>query len=331
MHANVDRKQRQKPETAELRKRPVLLRQRKERLHNNEETFRFLAENSIDVLWKLDLQFRFTYVSPSIKDILGFRSGEVIGRSLFSILTTEAGESVRAGYAKRMPLQERKHIWGGSTYTVEALHKDGRHIWVEVTVNPIFDNDQQLIGYNGISRDVNERLKNEENIRSYAFLDPLTTLPNRRLFEDKLAKTVNQFGQLNLPFAVVFLDIDGLKRVNDNYGHAIGDIVLQITAERFRHTVRKEDFVARLAGDEFMVILPGIGDSNAVGFIASRLVETCRSPIVIGMDTLSIGVSAGISFFPSDADNVSALMNHADQAMYRAKGTGGNCYMCFEH
>jgi len=312
------------------RKKPAVTQRNMEQLSRSEDLFRVLAENSLDALWQLDLQFRFLYVSPAAKDILGLQTEEIIGRSLFSILTPESGDSVKAAYAQRKSLQANNQIWGGATYTVEALHKDGRHIWVEVTVNPIFDNSRQLTGYNGITRDINERRKKDEDLRRCAFFDPLTALPNRRLFEDKLERTVNECGPLKLPFAVMFLDIDGLKRVNDNYGHGFGDTVLQVVAERFRHAVRKDDFVARLAGDEFMVILPGIGDSNAVGFIAGRLVETCSRPIVIGKEPLRIGVSVGVSFFPSDADDAASLMNHADQAMYKAKRAGGNCYICFD-
>ena len=312
------------------RKKSAVTQQHKGKLPQSEDLFRFLAENSLDALWQLDLQFRFLYVSPATKNILGLQNEEIIGRSLFSILTPESGDSVKAAYAQRLQLQANNQIWGGETYTVEALHKDGRPIWVEVTVNPIFDDSRQLTGYNGITRDINERRKKEEDLQRCAFLDPLTALPNRRLFEDKLERTVNEYGPLKLPFAVVFLDIDGLKKVNDNYGHGFGDTVLQVVAERFRHAVRKEDFIARLAGDEFMVIVPGIGDSNAVGFIAGRLVETCSRPIVIGKELLRIGVSVGVSFFPSDADNAAMLMNYADQAMYKAKGAGGNCYICFD-
>ena len=272
---------------------------------------------------------RFIYLSRATEDMLGFHNDEIIGRSLFSILTSKSRDAVKAGYAKRQPLRSEGQSWGSSTYTVEAIHKDGHHIWVEVTVNPIFDTANHLIGYNGVSRDISNRLKKDEVIRHYAFRDPLTNLPNRRQFEAVLERSVEQNRQLDRPFAVMFLDIDGLKKVNDQYGHVFGDSLRLVMAERLRHAVRKKDFVARLAGDEFMAMLPGIGDSNAIGLIANRLIESCRQPVVIGTDRVTIGVSVGICFFPSDADNPTTLMKHADQAMYKAKDAGGSCYFCY--
>ena len=244
-----------------LKKTVEDLRLVKEKPQRSEELYRFLAENSVDGIWLLDDQFRFVYVSPAIKDILGYQTEEIIGRHLFSILVQESIKIVSQGYANRKAMQETGQRWGSSTYTVEAIHKDGHHIWAEVTVNPIFGTDNQLIGYNGITRDISERRRNEEVIRQYAFRDPLTNLPNRRSFEDVLGSVVAQHRKLDRPFVVMFLDVDGLKKVNDTYGHNVGDALLQAVADRLCHVMRKQDFIARLAGDEFMAILPGIGGS----------------------------------------------------------------------
>ena len=326
---DVGEKGQENSEIVKLKECLAELEQKKTQLQKSEELYRLLAENSMDAIWRLDDRLQFTYVSPNTKNIIGFEKDEIIGRSLFSILTPESSDIVQKGYAARSALQAEKQTWGSATYTVEAIHKDGHHVWVEVAVNPIFDADHQLIGYNGVSRDITERRKIEELIRCYAFRDPLTNLPNRRMFEEVLERSVEQNRQSDQPFAVMFLDIDGLKKVNDRYGHAFGDALLQVTAERFCHALRKEDFVARLAGDEFMAILPGIGDDCSVGLIANRLIESCRQPIAIGSETVTIGVSVGVSFFPADADNVVALMNYADHAMYRAKETGGAGYVCY--
>ncbi len=312
-----------------LKKMIAELQRDKEKLQQSEEMFRLLAENSMDASWMLDNQFRFVYVSPAAKAIFGLQSEEVVGRSLFSLLSRESSDAVKEGYAKRQLLQERRQNWESSTYTVEAIHKDGHRLWVEVTVNPIFDANKQLMGYNGTSRDISERRSREETIRRYAFCDPLTNLPNRRLLEDVLERTLEKNRQLCKAFAVLFLDIDGLKKVNDQYGHAFGDILLQAMANRFRHALRKKDFFARLAGDEFMALLPGIGDGISAKFIATRLINSCRDPIVIGTNKVRVGVSIGISFFPADADDVALLVKNADQAMYRAKEAGGSCYLCY--
>ena len=316
-------------EIERLKETVVELQRKQAELAMHAEMFRLLAENSLDGFWRLDHQFCFVYVSPAAENILGFSCEEIAGRSLFEFLAPESVETVKRGYAQRQPLQEQKAGWGSSVYTVEMVHKDGHHIWVEVAVNPIFDSEKRLTGYNGVTRDINERRLREEAIRRYAFYDPLTNLPNRRLFEEVLGRTLEQNGPQRRPLAVLFLDVDGLKKVNDQYGHGFGDILLQVVAERFRHAVRQEDFVARLAGDEFMVILQDIGERSEIDYIAERLVASCRQPIRLGSNQACVGVSIGVSFFPADADNVPALMSCADQAMYRAKGAGGACYVCY--
>lgn len=326
---SLDKETLKNEELNKLRKTVENLQQAKEELRRSEELYRFLAENSVDAIWKLDDQFRFVYVSPAVKDILGYQTEEMIGRHLFSILTQESIKTVGEGYAKREVLQVAGQRWGSSTYTVEVICKNGQHIWAEVTVNPIFNAENQLVGYNGITRDISERRKNEDIIRQYAFCDPLTNLPNRRSLEEVLGRVIDQHRNSDKAFAVLFLDVDGLKKVNDAYGHTAGDALLQAVANQLCHVMRKQDYIARLAGDEFMAILPGIGDIGAVTQIAARLIESFRQTIIIGANKVRIGVSVGISFFPEDADNCSTLINYADQAMYEAKKNGGNRYVCY--
>jgi diguanylate cyclase (GGDEF)-like protein/PAS domain S-box-containing protein len=316
-------------EIIELKKKLKELQRAYGELRKSEEMFRFLAENSIDTLWRIDDKFRFTYVSPGIMKIIGYPPEEIMGRHLFSILDQESIRTVSQGYNDSKILRETGRRWGSSTYTVRVIHKDGHYVWAEVTVNPIFGTDNRLIGYNGITRDISERRRNEEVIRQYAFLDPLTNLPNRRSFEEVLESVLDQYGKFNEPVAVIFLDVDGLKKVNDMYGHAAGDALLKTVADQLRQVMRKQDFIARLAGDEFMAILPGVGDCCTAKFIATRIIESFQPTIVIGLNQLRIGVSIGISFYPEDAENVNTLMNCADQAMYRAKEKGGNCCICY--
>jgi diguanylate cyclase (GGDEF)-like protein/PAS domain S-box-containing protein len=329
MHVPADDKNSECLEIAELKKELEKLRQENAKIAKTAEMFRIFVDNSIDAIWRLDEQFHFVYVSSSAKNLLGFSGEELVGKHLFSILTSESVDIVTRGFAERQPLLAQNKHWESSTYTVEVVHQDGHPIWVEVTVNPIFDANMHLLGFNGVTRDISERRRNEEVIRRYAFRDPLTNLPNRRQFENALTQAVKQSKQLDKKFAVIFLDIDGLKKVNDKYGHIFGDALLKAVAGRFRRAVRKQDFVARLAGDEFMAMLPDIGEKVDVKSIALRLIASCRQPVIIGKEKVHIGISVGISFFPADADDVATLMNYADQAMYRAKTAGGNNYICY--
>lgn len=315
-------------EMKELRRKCEELRQINENLERSEEMYRLIAENSMDAIWRLDDHFQFIYVSPAATNILGYQVEEIIGRSLFSILTPESISEVRRGYAKRTYLQEAGQKWESSTYTVEGFHKDGHSIWVEVTVSPIFGSDNRLMGYAGVTRDISERRKNEELIHQYAFYDSLTNLPNRRFFNAMLEQEVVQKTQFKSAFAVLFLDVDGFKKINDAYGHVVGDSLLKVLAKRIRQAVRKEDFVARFAGDEFTAILPKIGDGSTVTSIATRLLKNCNQPVDIGTK-VSVSVSIGLSFFPATADNAADLINYADQAMYRAKKLGGARFVCY--
>lgn len=314
---------------SDLQKKYEQLCQIKDELERAETMYRFLAENSPDALWRLDAQFRFEYVSPAVVDIIGYQIKEIIGRHLFSILTPESVEKVKQGFAERNYFIKTKQKWGGSVYTVEVMHKEGHCIYAEVTVNPIFNSENQLIGYTGVTRDISERHRQEKSMYQYAFYDHLTTLPNRRMLDIVLEREVSRNKEAGNIFSVLFIDIDEFKEINDTYGHAAGDATLRIVAKRIRNAIRKDDFVARLAGDEFIAVLPGLGDHNAAGHTLTRLLEHCRQPIILADKKVYISISIGISFFPADADNVIDLMGYADQAMYKAKRSGGCKCVCY--
>lgn len=312
-----------------LQEKCAVLQREAEELQHKAALYRFLAEKSSDIIWQLDDCLRFTYVSPAVQNIFGYQVEEIIGRFLFDILTLQSGEDVRKGFTERMALRETKQTWEDSVYTVEAIRKNGACLWAEVSVTPIFDTDNQLTGYIGIMRDISERRRQEEAICRYAFYDPLTGLPNRRLFDAVMERAVSRKTQFDDSFAVLFFDVDGLKAVNDAYGHAAGDALLQTIAQRLRGSVRKEDFVARLAGDEFTALLSGCGNGSSVSFIVDRAIANCHLPIAIQGNQVRVSISVGISFCPTDAANVVDLLSYADQAMYKAKKSGGGRCFCY--
>lgn len=312
-----------------LQEKCAALQKEKEELQRKAALYRFLAEKSTDIIWQLNDCFQFTYVSPAVHNIFGYRVEEIIGRSLFDVLTLQSGEDVRKSFAKRIALRDKRQTWEDSVYTVEAIRKNGACLWAEVSVSPIFDTDNQLKGYTGIMRDISERRRQEETICRYAFYDPLTGLPNRRLFDAVMERAVSRKTQFDDSFAVLFFDVDGLKKVNDVYGHTAGDALLQTIAQRLRGSVRKEDFVARLAGDEFTALLFGCANGSSVSFIVDRVIANCHLPIAIQGNQVCVGISVGISFCPTDAINVVDLLSYADQAMYKAKKSGGGRYFCY--
>ena len=169
----------------------------------------------------------------------------------------------------------------------------------------------------------------DETIRRMAFHDPLTGLPNRRLFENELSRWLSHAQRNNEPLAGAFLDLDRFKHINDNWGHAAGDKVLIEMAQRFRKAVRTADFVARLGGDEFMMILPGVCDMKSLLPVVSSVFAACDRPISLDGAEVQMGVSMGVSFFPRDGNDINTLMKKADKALYRSKKKNGNTFTCY--
>lgn len=169
----------------------------------------------------------------------------------------------------------------------------------------------------------------DEIIRLMAFHDPLTGLPNRRLFEIELSRWLSHAQRCREPLAVAFLDLDRFKQVNDNFGHAAGDNLLVEMSRRFQAAIRTSDFVARLGGDEFMMILPGVSDLKNLLPVVSSLFGACDRPISLDGVEIQIGVSVGVSFFPRDADDITSMMKKADLALYQSKRKNGNTFTCF--
>jgi diguanylate cyclase (GGDEF)-like protein/PAS domain S-box-containing protein len=172
--------------------------------------------------------------------------------------------------------------------------------------------------------DITTRKQNEERTEYYAYHDPLTGLPNRRLFEDRLAVALSQAQRNEEWVAVLFLDLDNFKPINDTYGHEAGDQLLRQVAQRMRNCIRSCDTVARLGGDEFVIILPGTNTRQEIETIATRILVASRDPIVIDQDEIVITMSIGISIYPKDGTDITSLMRNADVAMFMSKRHGRN-------
>lgn len=169
----------------------------------------------------------------------------------------------------------------------------------------------------------------EALMREMIYLDILTGLPNRRMFEEELDRWLSRAVRYQENIAVVLLDLDKFKQVNDSLGHAIGDAVLKEISRRLTAAVRKSDFVSRLSGDEFLIMLSHIEDKAALAPMMHRIIYSCKEPIIDEGCCVTIGVSIGISFFPEDGCNVMELMRKADTAMYQSKKKGGSIYTCY--
>jgi diguanylate cyclase (GGDEF)-like protein/PAS domain S-box-containing protein len=215
----------------------------------------------------------------------------------------------------------------GSVDSFDQLRlKDGRLFEAYSQPQTIEGN---IVGRVWCVRDVTERAQSEQTIRRLAYHDALTDLPNRALFTDRLTVALAQSRRLHQPVAVVFLDIDRFKMINDTLGHAAGDDVLRSIGAELSTLVRDGDTVARIGGDEFTLLLTGVGGDESIAAVAGRILETIRRPRTVGEQEIHVTTSIGIAIFPQDGDDAETLLRNADTAMYRAKAQGRDNFQTY--
>ena len=207
---------------------------------------------------------------------------------------------------------------------------DGTVIWVQDNSQIIRDHKGQILYYQGSLKDITERKSMEEAIKHMATHDSLTNLPNRRLFDERIALEMAHGRRNQQKLGVLLLDLDGFKEVNDTLGHNVGDQLLKIISERLLKILRESDTIARMGGDEFLVILPDINQKIDATKTVQRILEIIREPFEFNSHNINISTSIGITIFPNDGEDVDTLVKNADIAMYRAKGQGGNRYCYYE-
>lgn len=309
-------------------KRAVLARERAvEALEKSENRFRFIAENSADVIWTMDIASRrFTYVSPSILALRGYTADEVIAQPLEKSLTPDSLRRVEDALTAAVA----RFNAGNRASSVEVLqldqpHRDGHVIHTEVVATVHADEYGRLSSVLGVTRNITERLESERAIRELAFLDGLTRLPNRRLLQDRLRQSVLRARRDGSKLAILFVDLDKFKPINDGYGHQVGDWLLCRVAERIQSCLRDSDTAARLGGDEFVVLLPDLAHPDHAAMVAERIREGLAKPFVSSAETtFEISASIGIALYPDHADDAEELLRLGDEAMYQAKNLGRN-------
>ncbi|RCV86858.1 diguanylate cyclase [Billgrantia montanilacus] len=276
---------------------------------------------SPDPIYVLDLEGRFIYANKATADLFALEHKQIIGKSTFDL-----GFSFAADFQRNLD----KVIADQSTYRGKLSHifSSGHGERFEYLLAPVLDEYQNTEATVCISRDVTEREIAEEKIWHNAHHDLLTGLPNRRLFLDRLEQEVKHAKRSSLSLAVLFMDLDGFKEVNDSFGHEVGDRLLSEVADRITGCVREADTVARLGGDEFTVILTGAGQRKGAGIVAQTINNALSRPFKIDQQHVQISVSIGITFYPQDASTPVELLEAADRAMYKAKKSGTN-RVCF--
>ncbi|QJQ95253.1 MULTISPECIES: EAL domain-containing protein [Halomonadaceae] len=282
-----------------------------------------VIESSLEGIIITDADSRIEFVNPAFTHLTGYRLDEIIGRTP-EVLAS--GRHDRAFYRQMWDVIERHGYWRGEIWN---RRKSGELYLELLTITAISDEQGNPAHYAGLFRDITHIRENEEQIRQLAYYDPLTRLPNRRLLEDRLSLAIRHAHRNQLRLAVLFFDLDHFKQVNDTLGHAVGDELLLLLAERLRHLLREDDTLARLGGDEFVVLLPDIHAVEEVTRVARRLIEAISEPCVIGPHEFRVGCSLGISLYPDDESGAEGLVRNADAAMYRAKQEGRNTYRLY--
>ncbi len=293
-------------------------------LEKSVATYRTLVEQipAITYIATLD-RSRILFVSPQVEDILGYDQEEFLANQTMWSQQIHPDDHDRVIAEVKQSLQDQVSFH--SEYRICA--KNGRDVWVKDAAATVRDHDEDLY-LQGVVYDITERKLSEEKLMQMAHFDQLTGLANRSLFHDRLDQTVAQAKRHKHKLAILYLDLDGFKAVNDTLGHEVGDTLLTETAKRLRDNVREVDTVARMGGDEFTIILNDVKSLDGIKLVANKLIAAVSAPYEHVGAEHNVTVSIGVAIYPDDSMDHDALITDADNAMYVAKNSGKNRY-CF--
>jgi diguanylate cyclase (GGDEF)-like protein/PAS domain S-box-containing protein len=311
-------------------------------LEQSEHWHRLLINVSPDLIYTLDADGRFTYLNSAVRRMLGYHPEELVGHHYLGIVPPDEHDNARHHLDERragdratrnheLRLRRKDDLLSGLT----QAHPE-QTITVELSslgmYQPPADAGKgmgEFLGSYGIARDITARKMAEATIAFQAYHDLLTGLPNRALFKDRLGQALAHAKRHGQILATLFLDMDRFKVVNDTLGHLVGDGLLQAVAQRLRGCLREGDTLARIGGDEFMVLLPQIRSRDSAAFIAQKILGALEQPFTVEGHELYVGMSIGIAIHPDDGETIETLIKHADIAMYNAKDHGRNDFKFF--
>jgi diguanylate cyclase (GGDEF)-like protein/PAS domain S-box-containing protein len=257
--------------------------------------------------------------TPELDERYGIRSTEFVGRSLIAVFPFQEAK-------ERLTRIQRIFETGESWRDEYLVHLPGGDFWHDVSFSPVRGPSGEVSAVVGFVRDITERKRAEEQLAYLANHDALTGLPNRMLFNDRVTLALARAQRNQQKLAVILLDLDYLKDVNDALGHSVGDKLLRAVGERLTSLLRRSDTVARMGGDEFMLVLPETARAEDAAKIASKILEAIRRPFTFDGHEIHVTTSIGIAMYPDDGEDADTLMRVADIAMYRAKAKGRDNY-----
>ncbi|MGZ5032836.1 MAG: PAS domain S-box protein [Usitatibacter sp.] len=292
-------------------------------LEASEARFRVLTESSLDLISVLDADGRIIYQSPALRQLLGYEPADTVSKDLSDLIHRDDLEHARAAF--RRIIETRQSV---EPVEFRIRHRDGMwRTFESLGTNCLTNPHIHGVVFN--SRDVTDRKVIQQRIQHLAYHDNLTGLPNRSLLQDRLAHSIARAERTNRKVAVLFIDLDNFKNINDTLGHDVGDELLRQVARRLSECVRLEDTIARQGGDEFIVLLDSLEDSRGASVVAQKVLNSLRQPFNPGGTEQHVSGSVGIALYPEDGRDAQTLMKNADTAMFHGKGLGKNTYQYF--
>jgi diguanylate cyclase (GGDEF)-like protein/PAS domain S-box-containing protein len=296
----------------------------REALAEREQRFRDVVEASGEYVWETDAQWRYTYLSSRVEAILGYMRAELLGRAPREFMPLGEARALDEWFERNardgQPFRDLVH---------RSITKSGKVIWQQVSGTPVRDAAGRLTGFRGTGADVSARKAAEERIQYLATRDALTGLPNRALLADRAGQAILAAARGRGLLAVLLIDLDRFKLVNDSLGHGAGDALLRAVAERLQNTLRRDDTLARLGGDEFVLLWGAPKSAQDAALVAQRVQGILQRPFTVEGRALNVTASIGVAIYPEDGRDFSALLKHADAALYDAKEAGRNAFRFF--
>ena len=266
-----------------------------------------------DAVVVTDLQGIITDWNKGSEVLYGYSKDEAIGQPVNILHVSEDTDRITSEVISAV---EKFGKWSGE---IRMLHKNGSVGWVESMCVPIYDSNKQMTGALGVNRNISDRIKETERLEHLAHYDHLTRIPNRYLLLDRVEHLIAQSERIKSNFALLYIDLDKFKTINDSKGHAFGDQVLIETALRLKQSIRNSDTVARIGGDEFVLLLENISNKNDVSVMTETIAKALSKEFIINDEKFEISCSIGVAIYPDDGTTTDTLLTTADVAMYKAK------------
>jgi diguanylate cyclase (GGDEF)-like protein/PAS domain S-box-containing protein len=285
---------------------------------------RAIIESSDDAIISKTLDGRVISWNQGAEKVFGYRADEMLGRPLLQLFPPDRMDEERFILERLLLGETVEH------FETVRLRKNGQTVQVSVTISPIRDQYGNIVGASKIARDISQRKLAEQRLEHVAHYDALTDLPNRLLLSDRLHQAMAGCLRKRQTLAVLYLDLDGFKTINDRFGHAAGDQLLVAVSARMKAALREVDTLARLGGDEFVALLVDVQSAHEWLPLVHRILKACSEPVWLEGQAVSVSTSIGLTLYPQDSADAVGLIRHADRAMYAAKQSGKNRYTLFD-